>query len=167
MNRRKLLCLISNTLQNPWGRCPACRFGSRKNGALTFVWFPVKLPKDPFELYRKEILSIAGHVGYFVTPLFHYYGVIHLKNASIVIGPTSQVMANEQDLRELAFKLDVPKEDVPAFIADMNGITHLPVETLLSMLCKMNHFLNGGETLAISDVAIFSEEQQTPHGARL
>ncbi len=132
-----------------------------ENGALTFAWFPVKLPKDPFELYRKEILSIAGHVGYFVTPLFHYYGVIHLKNASIVIGPTSQVMANEQDLRELAFKLDVPKEDVPAFIAGMNGITHLPVETLLSMLCTMNHFLNGGETLAISDVAIFSEEQRT------
>ena len=131
-----------------------------ENGEQTAVWFPVKLPKDPFELYRKEILSITAHVGYFVTPLFHYYGIINAGNASIVIGPTSQVMANEQTLRELAFKLDVPKENVPIFIAGMNGITHLPVETLLLMLCTVNHFLNGGEMLTVSDVAIFSEEQQ-------
>ncbi len=131
-----------------------------ENGEQTAVWFPVKLPKDPFELYRKEILSITAHVGYFVTPLFHYYGIINAGNASIVIGPTSQVMANEQTLRELAFKLDVPKENAPAFIAGMNGITHLPVETLLSMLCTVNHFLNGGEMLTVSDIAIFSEEQQ-------
>lgn len=131
-----------------------------ENGEQTAVWFPVKLPKDPFELYRKEILSITAHVGYFVTPLFHYYGIINAGNASIVIGPTSQVMANEQTLRELAFKLDVPKENVPIFIAGMNGITHLPVETLLSMLCTVNHFLNGGEMLTVSDIAIFSEEQQ-------
>ena len=131
-----------------------------ENGEQTAVWFPVKLPKDPFELYRKEILSITAHVGYFVTPLFHYYGIINAGNASIVIGPTSQVMANEQTLRELAFKLDVPKENVPIFIAGMNGITHLPVETLLSMLCTVNHFLSGGEMLTVSDIAIFSEEQQ-------
>ena len=131
-----------------------------QNGDQTDAWFPVKLPKDPFELYRKEILSITAHVGYFVTPLFHYYGIVNAGNTAIVIGPTSQIMASEQDLRELAFKLDVPKEDVPAFIAGMNGITRLPVETLLSMLCTMNHFLNDGETLALSDVAIFSEEQQ-------
>ncbi|MDO4835736.1 MAG: helix-turn-helix domain-containing protein [Clostridia bacterium] len=131
-----------------------------ENGEQTAVWFPVKLPKDPFELYRKDILSITAHVGYFVTPLFHYYGIINAGNASIVIGPTSQVIANEQTLRELAFKLDVPKENVPIFIAGMNGITHLPVETLLSMLCTVNHFLNGGEMLTVSDIAIFSEEQQ-------
>ncbi len=131
-----------------------------KNGAQTDAWFPVKLPKDPFELYRKEILSITAHVGYFVTPLFHYYGIVNAKNVSIVIGPTSQIMANEQDLKELAFQLDVSKEDVPAFLSGMNGITHLPVETLLSMLCVMNHFLNDGETLTLSDVAIFGKEQQ-------
>lgn len=132
-----------------------------ENGEQTSAWFPVKLTKDPFLLYREEICSIGAHVGYFVTPLFHCYGIINCRNASIVIGPTSQIMANEQDLRELAFKLDIPKEDVPAFIAGMNGITHLPVETLLSMLCTMNHFLNGGETLAISDVTIFGDEQLT------
>jgi AraC-like DNA-binding protein len=132
-----------------------------ENGERTLDRFPVRLPKDPMELYQKEILSIGAHVGYYVTPLFHYYGIIRAGGAAIVIGPTSQIMANEQDLRELAFKLDVQKADVPAFVAGMQGIMRLPVETLLQLLCTLNHFLNGGETLAISDVAIYGEEQQT------
>jgi AraC-like DNA-binding protein len=132
-----------------------------EHGARTYEWFPAKLPKDPLTLYETEIFSIAAHVGYYVTPLFHYYGIIRRGDAAFVIGPTSQIMANEQDLRELAFKLDVPKEDVSAFVSSMNGIMRLPVETLLSMLCTMNHFLTGGEMLALSDVAIYGAEQES------
>ena len=36
----------------------------------------------------------------------------------------------------------------------------MPVETLLQMLCTMNHFLNDGEKLGLSDIAIFSDEQE-------
>ena len=129
-------------------------------GKFSAASFPSPLPKDPFELYKADILSIRPHVGYFVTPLFHYYGVLNAGTSTIVFGPTSQIMANEQELRELAFRLDVRREDVPAFIAGMNSIMRLPVETLLSMLCTINHFLNDGEKLGISDVAILSEEQQ-------
>ena len=132
-----------------------------ENGARVFERFPAPLEKDPMTLYEAEIRSIRAHVGYYVTPLFHYYGVINFKNASIVIGPTSQVMANEQDLKELAFQLDVPKDRVSAFVTGMQGIVHLPVETLLEMLCTLNHFLNGGERLRISDVAIYSDEQKS------
>ncbi|MBR2644504.1 MAG: helix-turn-helix domain-containing protein [Clostridia bacterium] len=132
-----------------------------EHGARTYEWFPAKLPKDPLTLYETEIFSIAAHVGYYVTPLFHYYGIIRRGDAAFVIGPTSQIMANEQDLRELAFKLDVPKEDVSAFVSGMNGIMRLPVETLLSMLCTMNHFLTDGEILALSDVAIYGAEQES------
>ena len=70
-----------------------------KNGTRTFEWFPATLPKDPIELYETEIFSIRAHVGYYVTPLFHYYGIINTKNISIVIGPTAQIMSNEQELK--------------------------------------------------------------------
>lgn len=130
-----------------------------ENGERTAVWFPAKLPKDPMALYETEIFSIRTHVGYYATPLFHYYGIIRAGEAAIVVGPTSQIMASEQDLKEFAFKLDVPKEEVSAFVAGMQSITRLPVETLLSMLCTMNHFLNGGETLTLSDIAICGDEQ--------
>ena len=56
-------------------------------------------------------------------------------------------MAGEQKLRELAFRLDVPREEVPAFVEGMNAIVRLPVETLLQMLCTLNHLLNSGEML--------------------
>ena len=131
-----------------------------KNGSLVYEWFPAVLPKDPVALYETEIFSIRSHVGYYVTPLFHYYGIINTKNASIVLGPTAQIMANEQDLKELAFQLDIAKEEVPGFLAGMQQIVRLPVEMLLQILCTVNHFLNGGETLAISDVAIQGSEQE-------
>ena len=121
--------------------------------------FPVRLPKDPMELFRDEILGIAEHVGYFVSPLFHYYGVLNAGEMKLIVGPTSQIMADDQKLRTLAFQLDVPKEDVPAFTEGMNAIVRLPVETLLQMLCTINHFLNHGEKLKITDLAIHEAEQ--------
>ncbi|MBO4848100.1 MAG: helix-turn-helix domain-containing protein [Clostridia bacterium] len=130
-----------------------------ENGERVFSSFPAKLPKDPFELYREEILSIRSHVGYFVSPLFHYYGIINFGESAMVFGPTSQIMAGEQELKELAFRLDVKRGDVRDFINGINGITRLPVESLLSILCTVNHFLNGGEKLALSDVAIYGGEQ--------
>ena len=121
--------------------------------------FPVDLPRDPMELCREEVFAISEHVGYYASPLFHYYGVLNAGDIRIVVGPTAQIMADEQKLRDLAFRLDVPREEVPAFVEGMNAIMHLPVETLLQMLCTLNHFLNGGETLEISDLAIHEAEQ--------
>ena len=127
---------------------------------LRSSWFPVRLPRDPLEICRKEVFSISGHVGYYVSPLFHYYGVVNAGDTRIVIGPTSQIMANEQALRELAFRLDVPKEEIPAFLAGMHGIVPMPAESLLQMLCTVNHLLNDGEKLELSDIAIYDEEQE-------
>ena len=122
-------------------------------------FFPVNLPKDPMELYRDKILGIAEHVGYFASPLFHYYGVLNAGDAKLVMGPTSQIMADEQKLRELAFRLDIPREEVSAFVEGMNAILRMPVETLLQMLCTVNHLLNRGEKLKLSDLAIHDGEQ--------
>ena len=121
--------------------------------------FPVDLPRDPMELCREEVFAISEHVGYCASQLFHYYGVLNAGAVRIVIGPTAQIMADGQKLRELAFRLDVPQEKVPAFTEGMNAIVRLPVETLLQMLCTINHFLNGGEKLELSDLAIHEEEQ--------
>jgi AraC-like DNA-binding protein len=126
---------------------------------LCCSWYPAPLPRDPVALYRREIFSIQAHVGYYVSPLFHYYGVINAGEQRLVIGPTSQIMASEQELRSLAFQCDVPKEEVPAFLSGMNAIVRLPPESLLQMLCTVNHMLNDGEMLELSDVAIYDEEQ--------
>ncbi len=122
--------------------------------------FPAPLPRDPMETCRQEIFSVTDHVGYYASPLFHYYGVLNAGDVKLVVGPTAQIMADEQKLRELAFRADVPPEEVGAFVAGMNAIVRLPVETLLQMLCTVNHFLNRGEKLVLSDLAIQREEQE-------
>ena len=132
-----------------------------EGGKLVLFQSPVKLPRDPMTLYKGEIWAIRGHVGYFATPDFQYYGLIRCPAGAIVMGPTSQIMAGEQDLKALAFRLDVPPAEVHAFLTAMQGIQRLPVETLLQMLCTVNHFLNGGEKLTLSDVAIAGDEQRT------
>lgn len=126
---------------------------------LLFSRFPVRLPRDPITACLKEVLSVQTHVGYHVTPLFHYYGVIRADGRAIVIGPTAQIMANEQKLKELAFQIDVPSDEIPAFVRGMNSIIHLPAESLLQLLCTVNHFLNNGEMLELTDLAIQEEEQ--------
>ena len=130
-----------------------------QNGAELTRCFPVHLPRDPMEPYRREIFEIDGHVGYYVTPYFHYYGVLNAGEIKMIVGPTAQIMADGQKLRELAFKADVPPEEIPAFVEGMNAILRMPVETLLQMLCTVNHFLNGGEMLQLSDLAIYEKEQ--------
>ena len=130
-------------------------------GVCTFSEFPVKLSRDPLSPYEQAVLGIRTHVGYYVTPFFQYYGIINFPKGTIVIGPTSQVIGSEQELRQLAFQADVPREDAQEFIAGMQAIMRLPVETLLEILCTINHFLNGGEKLTLSELTIRSDEQKT------
>ena len=130
-----------------------------RGGEALCSFFPAGLPRDPMELCREEIFAIREHVGYYASPSFHYYGVLNAGEIRLVAGPTAQIMADGQKLRELAFQAEVPPEEIPAFVDGMNAITRLPVETLLQMLCTVNHFLNGGERLELTDLTIHETEQ--------
>ena len=130
-----------------------------REDTLLCSFFPAPLVKDPMELYRKEVFSVHSHVGYYTSPLFHCYGVLNVRTLRFVLGPASQITASEQQLRELAFRLDVPTQETAAFVEGMEAIRPLPTEALLQMLCTFNHLLNGGEKLELTDLAILEEEQ--------
>ncbi|MBO4278927.1 MAG: helix-turn-helix domain-containing protein [Spirochaetales bacterium] len=143
-----------------------CRFSGvpvrvYEGNSRLFSFFPADIPKDPVVLCLDEIMSMPGHVGYHATPLFHYYGVLNVGAFRIVVGPTSRIMADEQALRKLAFDIDVPQNEVQAFIDGMNAIQRLSVEALVQMMCTVNHLLNDGEKLELADVAIHEELQQS------
>ena len=57
------------------------------------------LPKDPMEVYRREIFSLGQNVGYYTTPQFQYYGVVRFRELRIVMGPTRQVSVSDAELR--------------------------------------------------------------------
>ncbi len=130
-----------------------------KNGKPWFYHSIVSLPKDPVCIYEKDIMAITDHVGYYVTPFFGYFGIVNSKNDKIVIGPARQIPNTDQELKELAFQADVEKSDVDGFISAMKSIVPMPLESIMQMLCVLNHVLNG-EKVELKDISIFDSAQQ-------
>ena len=119
----------------------------------------VRLPQDPMLAYWDEIWCITEHIGYFATRHFHYYGVVNSGEWKIVLGPTRQASGPDQELRELAFRIDVPQEAVEDFVQGMKSIVRLPLDSVMQILCTINHVLNG-ERLGLGDIAIYEAEQK-------
>lgn len=119
----------------------------------------VNLPKDPMLLYKEPIFEIKTHIGYFITPHFNYYGIINAEQYKIVVGPTRQLIHNSQDLRTLAFRMDIPHDEVQDFINGMQSIVRMPLDSVMQMLCVVNYILND-EKLELKDITIYDFEQQ-------
>ena len=128
-------------------------------GELRSFHSPVRLPRDPAEVYREEIFAVREHVGYYVTPRFFLYGVVNSGPHRLVIGPTAQIPAEDRSLRELAFQAGVPAEETRGFLDGLKQIRRMPLESLLTMLCTVNFLLNG-EKLELRDIAIQNEAQR-------
>lgn len=130
-----------------------------EEGRPVFYYSIPMLARDPMNVYRDEIFAVKTHVGYVITKHFYYYGIVNSNDTKIVIGPSRQIMAGDQELRDLAFRADVPDEEVNAFIAGMKSIIPTPFESILQMLCTINHVLNG-ETLSLADITIYDADQE-------
>lgn len=129
-------------------------------GELIFMHSLVNLSKDPMNLYREQIWRIDSHIGYFITPFFNYYGIVNFGTYRLVAGPTSQVPLDRQEMKTLAFQLDIPQGETESFIAAMDSIVRLPLDSVMQMLCAINFALNKKEKLQLSDIAIIDTEQE-------
>lgn len=127
---------------------------------LVFYHSTVYLPKDPIVVYKEKLWEIKSHVGYYATRHFNFYGIVNSGKKKLVIGPTRQVAASNQELLELAFRADVPAGDVETFVAGMKSIVRMPVESVLQMLCTINYIWNN-EKLTLEDVTITEAEQSS------
>ena len=130
-----------------------------REGELVYYHSVVDLPADPLTAFTGEILSITSHIGYFITPHFHYYGVVNGDGRKIVIGPSIHTRNIDQALKELAFRCDVSADETNDFIAGMKNIIPMPLDSILQILCTMNYIMNG-EKLGLSDIRIYDSEQQ-------
>lgn len=124
-----------------------------------FYYSIAQLPKDPMSVYKDQIWAVTDHVGYFVTNHFHYYGIVNSTNLRFIIGPTRQVMGNDQELRELGLRADVSPKDMDDFVAGMKSIVRMPLESIMQMLCTINYILNG-EKIELKDISILDSDQK-------
>lgn len=130
-----------------------------KNDEQVYYHPLVNLPKDPFVLYKSDILNIHSNLGYYITPIFNYYGIVNFGDNKIIIGPTRQIRANEKDLRELAFQLDLVNEFADDFVRAMQSIVSMPLDSIMQILCVINH-LFCGEKLTLEDIQIYDFHQE-------
>ena len=129
-----------------------------RNNKPVFYHSLANLPKDPILPYENKILKIPDHIGYFITPRFHYYGIVNSGTYKIVLGPSRQWATNKTDLTELAFECDVPKDETENFISSMESLVAMPLNSILQTMCAMNFVLNA-EKLSIADITIYDTEQ--------
>lgn len=122
-----------------------------EKGELTFSLSVSSLPRDPICVYADDIMKIGEHVGYYVTKRFFYYGIVNSGDTKIVIGPTRQMVPEEQELKELAFEMNLPGDDLEEFVTGMRSIIPMPLESILQTLCALNHVVNG-EELTLKDI---------------
>lgn len=130
-----------------------------KDKEMVFYRSTVNLPKDPILAYEDKIMAIDTHIGYFITPCFHYYGVINGEEYKIVMGPSIPAKSDEQTLRELAFKCGVSEDDTEEFLRGMNCIVPMPLDSIIQILCTMNYIMND-EKLGLKDIRIYEADQQ-------
>ncbi len=136
-----------------------------KGEEQAFYHSPVLLPADPMELCKKQIFEIKDHVGYYLADRFFYYGVLTSGEIRFIIGPTRALSISAQELRELAFRLGLEKDEAEEFARSMKAIVNMPIESLLLMLCSVNYMVNG-EKLELRDLTITTDEQESLRAIR-
>ena len=129
-----------------------------RGGDSVFFHAITGLSADPAKVWQNELTGISGRVGYLATEDFYYFGVVNAGEDTIVVGPTWQTERADRELRELAFRADVPKDAIPDFLAGMKSIVQMPLESVLQMMCVLNYVLNG-EKLELQDILISEKEQ--------
>ncbi len=111
------------------------------------------LKYDPIQATQADLFALPDHIGTYITPRYYFYGVVHSGETRLIMGPTRQLPATGQQLRELAFMSNVPAEETDAFIQAMRSLAPMPLESLQQILCAMNYVING-EKLSLEDIAL-------------
>lgn len=130
-----------------------------KNQHMVFYHSIVTLPKDPVLLYEKELLSVTEPIGYFITQEFDYYGISNHENQSIIIGPARLSTPPVQHLHKLAFDLSVEPDDMQTFLSSMKTIIHMPLESILQILCTL-HYVISGNKIGLNELSIIDSTQE-------
>lgn len=122
-----------------------------KEDRLSFYHSIVTLPADPILLDHNEISVPNDHIRFYVTSNFFYYGEVIGGAYRIVIGPSRQAAAQDQELKDMAFQLNLAPDDVPDFLSGMKQIIRLPLESMMQMMCAINFMVNH-EKITLNDL---------------
>ncbi|MBO4537961.1 MAG: hypothetical protein J5694_03735, partial [Erysipelotrichaceae bacterium] len=98
---------------------------------------------DPADSCLKELLSRRENVSYYLNERSEYYGVVVHEDTTIIIGPVFDSPPTSRQIHNLAFELGVSNRDYEAFAGFISAIAPMPLESVIQMMCSINHILSG------------------------
>jgi len=119
----------------------------------------VPLNYDPFILYKENVFATELPTGYIMTKEFDYYCFLRFnKTEMMVIGPSRLSDLTEEEIRFLAFSLNVSGDEYEEFKQGIRAIIHMPLDSLLQILSTLHYVLNN-EKIELEDIKIIKSTQ--------
>lgn len=105
---------------------------------------------DPVELYLEKIFKQNKNVSIFSAPYFFYYGVINNLNYTIIIGPAT-IYLDDENIRHLSYDLGISSKDYSLFKDSIKLTSSTPFITFTKVLILINFILNK-EKIKLTDI---------------
>lgn len=120
---------------------------------------PTTFPSDPGAPYIDELLCITKKISYYITNIYHYYGVINFGNYTLLIGPTYQLPPSRSQIHDYMFSLGIHQNYHEQYQLFLASITTMPLETFVHLLCLVNFYLTG-EKIAVTDLILYDSSSK-------
>ena len=124
-----------------------------RNNKQIFHYSLINFIKDPFDLDKNEAFKIKENISYCQSNYSYYYGIINFKDFRIVVGPTRQVPISKQEIRLVAFSLEISQSETDEFVSQMELLVQLPLMSLLQIL-NMVYFAITGQKTSLESISI-------------
>lgn len=125
-----------------------------RNKKLEVLFNTSSFPVDPASPYLTELLKIDQNVSYYITPLYHFYGVINCDANTLILGPCYQNQAFRAQIRDYMFSLGLKENYVQSFDKLINSITPMPLEMFLHLLCLVYYYVSG-KKLDVTELLLY------------
>lgn len=116
------------------------------NKKLEVLFNTSSFPIDPATPYLAELLTIQKNISYYITPLYHFYGVVNHQSYTLILGPCYQNQASRSQIRDYMFSLGLKENYVQSFDDLLKSITPMPLELFLHLLCLVNYYISNEKT---------------------
>lgn len=132
-----------------------------ENGIRTGYYSAIPFDPDPAIPYLDRLLDAQNSISCHITPFYQYYGVIHHKKHTMVIGPACQFPLTRSNARELMFLLGSSEKEKSHYQTLLQSITPMPLEIFLHLLCLVNYYISG-EKREITEICLFDFNDTAP-----
>lgn len=130
-----------------------------RNKKLEVLFNTSSFPVDPASPYLAELLKNDQNVSYYVTPLYHFYGVIRCDSHTLILGPCYQNHASRAQIRDYMYSLGLKENYVQSFNKLLNSITPMPLEMFLHLLCLIYYYVSG-KKLNVTELLLYDNSSQ-------